>query len=96
MTFVLMTGGHNVGIVNPPSTGAGSFLIDRRRQGQRYRDPDTWAAGAELRAGSWWVAWQAWLEELSTAERAPPPGIGAPEHGMPPLGDAPGTYVRMP
>ena len=96
MTFVLTTGGHNVGIVNPPNAGVGSFLIDRRQPGQRYRDPDSWAAGAEQRGGSWWVAWQSWLEALSTAERVPPPGMGAPEDGLPPLGDAPGTYVQMP
>jgi len=96
MTFVLTTGGHNVGIVNPPNAGVGSFLVDRRQPGQRYRDPDSWAAGAKQRAGSWWPAWQSWLEALSTAERVPPPGMGAPEDGLPPLGDAPGTYVLMP
>ncbi|HTQ70397.1 MAG TPA: alpha/beta fold hydrolase [Acidocella sp.] len=96
MTFVLTTGGHNVGIVNPPDAGIGSFLIGRRQQGQRYKDPDSWAAGAERRPGSWWPAWQEWLASLSTAGRVPPPTMGAPEHGLHQFAEAPGTYVRMP
>ncbi|OYV29737.1 MAG: hypothetical protein B7Z81_14870 [Acidocella sp. 20-61-6] len=95
MTFVLTTGGHNVGIVNPPDPGVGSFLIGQRQQGQRYRDPDSWAAEAERMAGSWWPAWQNWLVSLSTAERVPPPLMGAAGNGLLPLAKAPGTYVRM-
>jgi hypothetical protein len=40
-------------------------------------------------------AWQGWLAAHSTAE-GPPPQIGAPGDGLPPLGDAPGQYVVAP
>ena len=83
MTFVLTTGGHNVGIVNPPNAGLGSFLIDRRQQGQRYRDPDRWAAGAEQQAGSWWPAWHLGLRHLVRLNACLRPGWARRTMGCP-------------
>jgi polyhydroxyalkanoate synthase len=91
LTFVLTSGGHNVGIVNPPALDAGSFQIQTRQQGSPYIDPDSWAAQAPRREGSWWVAWEEWLTAIGAPERAAPPAMGAPA-----LADAPGTYVRIP
>ena len=95
-TFVLSSGGHNVGIVNPPEAEIGSFRIGRRLPGQRYRDPDSWVAAAEQCGGSWWVAWQSWIVRHGTHERVPPPSMGSAEHNLPSLTDAPGNYVHMP
>jgi polyhydroxyalkanoate synthase len=86
VTFALVSGGHNVGVVNPPDQDKGSFQLLTRRHGQRYMDPDTWATQAPHHDGSWWPAWEAWL--------VPPPSTGAPARGFPALGNAPGQYVR--
>jgi polyhydroxyalkanoate synthase len=44
--------------------------------------------------GSWWTAWVKWLARHST-HAVPPPGMGAPAAGLPPLEAAPGRYVRQ-
>ena len=37
----------------------------------------------------------AWLAQSGSAEPVGPPDLGAAEHGLPALGDAPGSYVLM-
>lgn len=94
LTFVLASGGHNVGVVNPPVEGfegAGYQIATRARHGH-YVDPDTWAHGAPRFPGSWWPAWQVWLAAQSGTPAAPPP-LGNAAAGLPPLADAPGEYV---
>jgi polyhydroxyalkanoate synthase len=93
LTFVLTTGGHNAGIVSEPGHDHRSFRIATRHHGDRYLDPDSWAARAEPREGSWWPAWGAWLDARGAGGMAPPPAMGAPDAGLPPLCPAPGTYV---
>ncbi len=95
VTFALATGGHNAGIVNEPDARRGSFQILLRRHTERYIDPDTWAAQAPRRDGSWWPAWQTWLAAAGSGQRVPPPQMGAPGRDLPPLEDAPGTSVHM-
>ena len=95
VTFALVSGGHNVGIVNPPNQARGSFQLMTRRHGDRYMDPDTWAAVAPNCGGSWWPAWEEWLVAAGSAESIPAPSMGAPERGLPVLDDAPGRYVLM-
>ncbi|HUN43384.1 MAG TPA: alpha/beta fold hydrolase [Acetobacteraceae bacterium] len=95
-TFALVSGGHNVGIVNPPETRRGSFQVMTRSRGERYVDPDTWASRAPQRDGSWWPAWQAWLVGIGAGTREPPPPMGAPQRDLPPMEPAPGQYVLMP
>jgi len=92
IAFVLTSGGHNAGIVSEPGHPRRHFRISRRASGERYQDPQAWAGTAELREGSWWPAWKAWLDEHSAAPAAPPP-LGS--KACPPLGDAPGTYVQQ-
>jgi polyhydroxyalkanoate synthase len=93
VTFCLCTGGHNVGVVNPPGPGVKrSFQLVRHAHGERYVDPDTWTEKAAVTDGSWWPAWQEWLAAHSGRRVAPPPmGIGA--HDGEALDDAPGRYV---
>jgi len=95
ITFALASGGHNVGIVNPPARQRGDHQILLRRHGERYVAPDRWAALAPLHSGSWWPAWEAWLAANGSGTRVAPPGMGAPQRDLPPLADAPGSYVRM-
>ena len=92
LTFVLTSGGHNVGIVNEPGHPRRSYQTTTCREGERALDAETWKASTPKREGSWWPAWQQWLAEHSTG-LVPAPAIGAPERGYAPLEDAPGTYV---
>ena len=93
VTFALVSGGHNVGVVNPPGQDKGSFQLMTREYGQRYMDPDTWATQAPAHDGSWWPAWEAWLVAAGS-KRHVPPSTGASARGFPALGDAPGQYVH--
>jgi len=94
VTFVLTTGGHNAGIVSEPGHPRRAFRIAARRDHETYLDPDTWEAVAERREGSWWPTWFAWLGAHSGTAVAPP-ALGAADKGLPPLADAPGTYVKQ-
>lgn len=92
LTFVLTSGGHNVGIVNPPGVAGRSYQALTRQHDGHYLDPDSWVEAAPQHEGSWWPYWQTWLQSRS-GERLPPPPMGDTEHGLAPLCDAPGTYV---
>jgi len=90
LTFVLTSGGHNAGIVSEPGHAHRHFRIGARKAGGHSRGPDEWQRETAPQAGSWWVAWNAWLGTHSTKTVAPP-AMGA--RGYKPLGDAPGRYV---
>jgi polyhydroxyalkanoate synthase len=92
LTFVLSAGGHNAGIVSEPGHPRRSYRMAGRAPGDPYIDPETWQAVTPEREGSWWPAWQGWLEGHSSGP-APVPGLGAPDRGYPPLAPAPGAYV---
>lgn len=95
VTFCLTTGGHNVGIVNPPGPGVKrSYQLATRATDAHYIDPDTWAQTAPAHEGSWWPALADWLEQHSSQRVAPPP-IGNPSHGYTTLEDAPGQFVLI-
>ena len=92
LTFLLTSGGHNAGIVSEPGHPHRSYQVATRPAGAPYAAPDAWAASTPVHQGSWWPAWQGWLEQRSTGRVEPPPA-GAPAGGYPALADAPGTYV---
>jgi len=92
VTYALVSGGHNVGIVAEPGANGRSLQLMTKAATDRFLDPDTFLAQAPQQPGSWWPHWVAWLEARSGALAAPP-AMGAPDVGYPPLGDAPGTYV---
>ncbi|MGK5683282.1 PHA/PHB synthase family protein [Actinoplanes sp. URMC 104] len=84
--FVLSSGGHIAGIVNPPSAKAWYVT------GADYPDdPQQWRERAERHSGSWWEDWASWGAERAGELVAPPP-VGGEKH--PVLGDGPGEYVR--
>jgi len=95
VTFALVPGGHNAGIVSPPGPRARGLQLRTHRHGERYIDPDSWLAVADRQEGSWWSAWQQWLVAQGAGRRVPPPPMGAPAAGLPALDDAPGRYVHM-
>ncbi len=87
ITFVLTSGGHNAGIISEPGHPGRSFYMATRRQGECYLDPDTWVTAAEQRDGSWWPAWNSWLEQVS------PGGMVTAREITGGLCPAPGQYV---
>lgn len=94
LTFVLTKGGHNGGIVSEPGHPRRHYRLSHRPAGAHYSGPDGWPERHPARPGSWWPEWAAWLAARSSGT-TPPPRIGAPEQGLPPLGPAPGSYVHL-
>jgi polyhydroxyalkanoate synthase len=93
VTYLLTTGGHNVGIVSEVGyAGRRNFRVREHGPKDHYVDPDRFLAETRQREGSWWPEWITWLENCSGALTAPPP-MGASEAGHAVLGDAPGRYV---
>lgn len=94
LTFVLTSGGHNSGIVNPPDPDRGHHRVSHRPAGALYVGPDAWFAQNAPQPGSWWPAWKIWLGEKNCGSSIPPT-MGAPKSGLLPLVPAPGTYVHQ-
>jgi polyhydroxyalkanoate synthase len=95
VTFLLTNGGHNAGIVSPPGKKGREFRMAEKPVSQAALDPDTWYERAPLIEGSWWPTWENHLTAHSSKDRVPPPPMGATDRGLPPLDEAPGTYVRV-
>jgi polyhydroxyalkanoate synthase subunit PhaC len=95
LTFLLTSGGHNVGIVNPPGMDGRSYQMLTRAHNDKYLAPDAWLEAAPTHDGSWWPAWARWLETRSGKARPAPP-MGNRSKGFAPICDAPGTYVLQP
>lgn len=89
-TFVLTSGGHNVGIVNPPGVPGRSHQVLTRLHDGPYLDPEAWLQAAAFHEGSWWPHWVGWLQDHSGPPE-PAPTLGTPE--WTPICPAPGTYV---
>lgn len=95
LTFCLTSGGHNVGIVNPPGPGVPrSYQIAQRTPHQPTIDPNTWAQQTPSHGGSWWPAFDAWLASHGGNTIAPP-AMGGEAAKADLLDDAPGRYVLM-
>ena len=92
ITFVLTSGGHNAGIVNPPGHPRRHHQMLTRPAGGNYLAPDAWLEAAPDIKGSWWPTWFDWLA-VRSGEKTQPPRIGT--HIYTPLTDAPGTYVMV-
>ncbi len=93
VTFVLTSGGHNAGIVSEPGHPRRRFRVATKHVADLDLGPEEWLLAAEQKDGSWWTEWMQWLDARSSPEPVPPPGMGAPEKGYPPIEDAPGAYV---
>jgi polyhydroxyalkanoate synthase len=92
VTYLLTSGGHNVGIVSEPGQKGHSFQVMTKRSTDHYVDPETFVAETPRKSGSWWPEWVTWLAERSGVPAKAPP-MGAPAVGCAPLCEAPGTYV---
>ena len=65
--FVLASGGHIAGIINPPG-GKGSHWTND----DKSDTPARWREFARRHEGSWWTDWAAWLAARSGSKRKPP------------------------
>jgi polyhydroxyalkanoate synthase subunit PhaC len=92
VTYLLTSGGHNVGIVSEPGKVGHSFRASIHGPADRYLDPEHFLIETERKNGSWWPEWVGWLNGHS-GEPTAPPLMGALESGYSPLGEAPGLYV---
>ena len=87
--YVLSGSGHIAGVVNPPASGKYQYWTNDNFKDVKLAD---WLKSATEHKGSWWPDWRQWLESLDP-ERVPARPVGTAE--MPPIEDAPGSYVRV-
>jgi len=83
--YVLSSGGHIAGIVNPPGPKAWYEAAD-----DDGFDAEGWRAANSKHRGSWWEDWTAW-SETRAGELIKPPQMGSKRY--PAVTDAPGEYV---
>jgi polyhydroxyalkanoate synthase len=84
--YVLSSGGHIAGIVNPPGPKAWYEASDYTGAG-----PDDWRRAATKHTGSWWEDWTEW-STARAGDRIKPPALGSKRY--PAMADAPGEYVH--
>jgi polyhydroxyalkanoate synthase len=84
--FVLSSGGHIAGIVNPPGPKAWHMVGEELPE-----SADEWREGATRKPGSWWEDWAEWSAAHS-GKLVKPPRMGSKAH--PVLADAPGQYIH--
>jgi polyhydroxyalkanoate synthase len=87
--YVLSGSGHIAGVVNPPSSGKYQFWTNDNIKDVTLAD---WLKGAQEHKGSWWPDWREWLASID-AEEVPARAVGT--EAMPPIEDAPGSYVQV-
>lgn len=84
--FVLSSGGHIAGIVNPPNPKSWVLTSDANPpSAQKWRD------GTSRQDESWWEDWARWMADRA-GPLAKPPRIGSRRHRV--LADGPGEYVH--
>jgi polyhydroxyalkanoate synthase subunit PhaC len=85
--YVLSSGGHIAGIVNPPGPKAWYEVakIPNPASAQQWRE------AAEHVSGSWWEDWAKWAGRRA-GRRVDPPAMGSEKY--PAIADAPGSYVH--
>jgi len=85
--YVLSSGGHIAGIVNPPGPKPWYEVA----KPPNPADSRQWREGAERYSGSWWEDWAKWAGRRASRRVEPPP-MGSEKY--PALADAPGSYVH--
>jgi polyhydroxyalkanoate synthase subunit PhaC len=86
--YVLSSGGHIAGIVNPP--GPKAWHEAAGDDTAALPDPEAWRRTGTKHNGSWWEDWTEW-SSARAGEFIKPPNLGSRKH--PALADAPGEYV---
>ncbi|HTT50641.1 MAG TPA: alpha/beta fold hydrolase [Streptosporangiaceae bacterium] len=83
--YVLSSGGHVAGIVNPPGPKAW-YQAGKENVASAAK----WREAAKQHTGSWWEDWTKWAGPRA-GEQVAPPAMGSKRY--PALADAPGSYV---
>lgn len=91
ITFVLASGGHNMGVISEPGHPKGNYQLRKADQDSIFLAPEMWQKETPSVQGSWWIAWQDWLIDHSNPKKVTPPSLGSKRY--PPLEDAPGTFI---
>jgi polyhydroxyalkanoate synthase len=89
--FILSSGGHIAGIVNPPGPKGWYLTAEAAPDGDLPDTPERWREATTRHTGSWWQDWAHWSDQHS-GELVDPPPMGNRKYR--PLEDAPGGYVR--
>jgi polyhydroxyalkanoate synthase len=87
--YVLSGSGHIAGVVNPPSAAKYQYWTNDNIKNVTLAD---WIKNAEEHKGSWWPDWRQWLQTIDP-EEVPAREVGTA--ALPPIEDAPGSYVRV-
>ncbi|MCP3408312.1 alpha/beta hydrolase [Bradyrhizobium sp. CCGB01] len=87
--YVLSGSGHIAGVVNPPASNKYQYWTNDNVKDVNVAE---WMKGAVEHKGSWWPDWREWLGGLDP-EEVPARAVGS--EALPPLEDAPGSYVRV-
>ncbi|RXT43137.1 PHA/PHB synthase family protein [Bradyrhizobium betae] len=87
--YVLSGSGHIAGVVNPPASNKYQYWTNDNIKGVNVAE---WMKGAVEHKGSWWPDWREWLGSLDP-EEVPARVVGS--EALPPIEDAPGSYVRV-
>jgi len=87
--FVLSTSGHIQALVNPPSPQSRASY---RATDDPADDPEVWLDEADVKPGSWWPDYAAWLGERSGELKPAPKALGSRMRKA--TAKAPGSYVH--
>ncbi|MBR0950924.1 PHA/PHB synthase family protein [Bradyrhizobium canariense] len=87
--YVLSGSGHIAGVVNPPASNKYQYWTNDNIKNVNVAE---WMKGAVEHKGSWWPDWREWLGTLDP-EEVPARTVGS--EALPPIEDAPGSYVRV-
>lgn len=86
VTFVLINGGHNGGILSEPGHKGRHFRSGHKSEGDAHITATEWFDCHPSQIGSWWPHWAAWLHKRSGTKTK----VATPKDT---LGAAPGSYV---
>jgi polyhydroxyalkanoate synthase len=87
--YVLSGSGHIAGVVNPPAANKYQYWTNDNIKDVTVAE---WMKGAVEHKGSWWPDWREWLGQIDP-EEVPARTVGS--GALPPIENAPGSYVRV-
>ena len=88
VTFMMAGSGHIAGVINAPAANKYQYWTNDTLPATL----EEWQSGAVETPGSWWPNWAVWLKARSGGMI---PARDPAKGKLKPLGDAPGTYVKV-